>query len=453
MISFYKDLYNCKKISEDNYELINIENGTRYRLNELGLQIIKSIDRDSSKNIVVNTLKKNHTYINEDYIYDYINQLIDAGIVISNTSLENKETFTVQWHITDNCNLRCKHCYMEEYSKDEVLSFQNAKYIIDKIINFTRNLNLNLEVSITGGEPLMHKDMFKIIEYIRYKDCNSKIYILTNGTLINNDIAYKFRNLGINRVQVSIDGSNEIKHDQIRGIGSFDKAIKGIHALKTNNIYTMMHSVLMKNNKDDVVDIIKLSDNLKIDRLTFSRYIPQGTSLNNSINILEPIELKDTLENIIKEGEKYPSLNINNQRELWSLLDPSYGCTCSVIGERAITLLPDGTVLPCRRFPIKIGNINNESLYEIFFRNKLYKRIESNNIEDCLDCDIKDKCMGGCYGLAFNYFGKYGINPDPQCWKVNKTLPSEGLVKNTYIENGGYYILDQSEFEENVLNI
>lgn len=375
----------------------------------------------------------------------------EAGIVTVDYNLENRDTFSVQWHITDNCNLRCKHCYMEDYSRNEILSLENAKVIIDKIIEYTRNLNLNLEFSITGGEPLMHPNVFDIIKYIKFKNNMSKIYILTNGTLINEDISNQLKKLDIDRVQISIDGSDEVKHDRIRGKNSFKRAVDGIEFLKLNNIYTMIHSVLMKNNKDDISNIISLSNELKIDRLTFTRYIPQGSSLSNAINILEPVELKETLELIIKEGEKYPNLNINKQRELWSLIDQEYGCTCAVIGEKSITLLPDGTILPCRRFPIKVGNINTETLYEIFFKNKLYKKLELNDIDECSGCEVKDKCMGGCHGLAFNYFGEYGVKADPQCWKVNKKLPTEGLVTNDYVEKGGYYILDSSEFEENLL--
>ncbi|MFP4403613.1 MAG: radical SAM protein, partial [Candidatus Woesearchaeota archaeon] len=87
-------------------------------------------------------------------------------------------SFHLQWHITERCNLSCKHCYQDEnFIKDE-LGLDKLKIILDKYIKFLKLFNLNNNrISITGGEPFIRKDIFDLIKIINSK--NIKYGILT----------------------------------------------------------------------------------------------------------------------------------------------------------------------------------------------------------------------------------------------------------------------------------
>lgn len=97
------------------------------------------------------------------------------------------------------------------------------------------------------------------------------------------------------------------------------------------------------------------------------------------------------------------------------------GAPCPV-GINGLAMMPDGTVLPCRRFPIKIGNVLKDSLYKIWYTSDLlWKMRDRTLVEKCGSCENKEKCYG-CRGMAWAYFGDY-LKPDPQCWKCFRELP------------------------------
>ena len=93
----------------------------------------------------------------------------------------------LQWHITHKCNLRCIHCYQEDYRND--LNFQQIKKIFLDYTEYIKNNNFKGHINITGGEPFLHPDFFNIISL--FDDHNISFGILTNGTLLNESIVKK----------------------------------------------------------------------------------------------------------------------------------------------------------------------------------------------------------------------------------------------------------------------
>jgi MoaA/NifB/PqqE/SkfB family radical SAM enzyme len=147
------------------------------------------------------------------------------------------------FELTNKCNLNCKWCGVKKGSS--VLSFSRIKSVIDR--------NNPKYVEFTGGEPLLRKDIFKLIDY-----CKSKgmfVSINTNGTLINERNAGK---INADIVRISIDGTEKI-NDKIRGKGSFRKAVKGLNSLKKFNKKSkiIISTAIGKDNKDEARKIIK----------------------------------------------------------------------------------------------------------------------------------------------------------------------------------------------------
>ena len=129
--------------------------------------------------------------------------------------------FTLQWHITHRCNLRCKHCYQDDYSSFETRA--DMERVLDQFTELLRTYNRKGQLNITGGEPLTHPDLFWLLK--QAKERNISTGVLTNGTLISPREARLFRACRVSYVQVSLDGC-EKTHDEIRGSGSFDKAVR-----------------------------------------------------------------------------------------------------------------------------------------------------------------------------------------------------------------------------------
>ena len=122
------------------------------------------------------------------------------------------EKHVLQWHITHKCNLRCIHCYQEDYKND--LSFEEIKKVFCDYLEYIKKNNFKGHIIITGGEPFLHPDFFKVISL--FEENNITFGILTNGTLLDEDMVKRlkdFKNLSF--VQISLDGTQRM-HYSIR---------------------------------------------------------------------------------------------------------------------------------------------------------------------------------------------------------------------------------------------
>ena len=161
------------------------------------------------------------------------------------------------FELTNKCNLNCRWCGVKK-GKD-VLSYDKIVSIIGK--------NKPRFVELTGGEPMLRKDIFKLIDY-----CKSKgiyVSINTNGTLVNDKVA---KRLNADVVRVSVDGL-EKTNDKIRGKGSFKKTLNGINSLKKYNKRIIISTAVGKVNKKESRKIIKYFYP-KIKNFMFGRVLP-----------------------------------------------------------------------------------------------------------------------------------------------------------------------------------
>jgi len=361
-------------------------------------------------------------------------QLSNSACYNADNHIQDNE-FYFQWHITDRCNLRCSHCYQNDYSSPSELSIEGLKSIADKITDALTMWKKDGRIAITGGEPFIRKDMFNLLNYLEQKPEIKKIGILTNGTLIRNNVQSLKSLTKLHYIQLSLEGGKE-KNDEIRGRGVFDQVIESTNLLKNADVPVRWMVTLHKGNVDEVPHIIDLALESNVDFLTFERLIPTGSGKTMGNNVLSPQELLEVFECIVKrsneEYSKGSTLTILKLRALWVLIDPKsaeknaqtpiqkeVGASCS-IGIDSICILPDATVLPCRRLPIPIGNLTEDSLFKIWYTSPLLWEIRNkDNLKGkCKDCEYIPRC-GGCRAMAYSVTGDY-LAEDPQCWKQSK---------------------------------
>src|SRR3972149_5549306 len=166
-----------------------------------------------------------------------------------------KPNFRFQWHITDRCNLACKHCYIEDNNSVE-LSTEEITQVIDHLAEVLERWNYSGSVSLTGGEALMRRDFEKIVKAIRKHEQFKNILVMTNGVQISGETIEFLRDNDC-AVQVSIDGFTKQQHDEIRGEGNFDKAIATLGKLSESGIYTAVHYVVHRLNCPTSIDQLK----------------------------------------------------------------------------------------------------------------------------------------------------------------------------------------------------
>jgi len=343
-------------------------------------------------------------------------------------SINDTHDFFIQWHITERCNLRCLHCYQQERRPGE-LSFATIKETISEAADMVRNwedaygIRLSMSYNISGGEPFLRADLFDILEEITHTGAD--IYILSNGTMINKKIAAKLARLGIKGVQVSIEGPEKV-HDQIRGEGSFKASVAGVRALLDASVNVTLNATLSTVNAGYFKEMLDLAKFLGVQRLGFSRLVPYGRGAAMLDKMMETSEVKKLYEYIysldtgpvkIVTGDPVAlQLSLPEDEEMGDAAIG--GCAAGVSG---LTILADGTITPCRRLNIPIGNVAADSLREIWATSPVLEELRDRTSYKgkCGACKRWANCRG-CRAIAYAYSGARGaancLADDPQCF-------------------------------------
>lgn len=282
-------------------------------------------------------------------------------------------------------------------------------------------------ISFTGGEPFLRKDFLPLLKKIRKQNRNSVLRILSNGSMINENVAEELKHLKLSFVQISLEGLKD-NNDKIRGEGSFEKIVESIKIIRSHKIDVVVSFTLNQLNKDDIPGLADLCCDLGVKRLGIGRLVPFGRGEQLKEKLLSPQELKKFYLNA-KELEK----------EFRNKLEISYSCEqgilalekktenyCIVMDGRGLTVMPNGDVLFCRRLPIKLGNVLEQDLKHIYFNNHLLweiKELDNISHEKCKKCKVFDKCFGGAKCITYAYFNRLS-EPDPQCWHAFRELPT-----------------------------
>lgn len=307
------------------------------------------------------------------------------------------------FELTDKCNLHCKHCGSNCTSANQnQLSFDSVKKVLDDV---AKHLDVNeIMVCLTGGEPMLHPDVYKIIYYA--KQLGFAVGMNTNGTLINSNTAVKLVDSGIDTISISIDGL-EAEHDMFRGLsGSYKKAMNGIDVLKKVGVEPEIVTVVHKNNIHQLNDLYKIFKKFPIYQWRLINIEPIGRANQTDLflNKEEYIKLFTFIEN--------KRLTLNNS------IDISYGCShflgydkelelrdfyfqC-IAGIRVASIASNGDIIACldieRRADLVQGNIYKDSFSDIWI-NKFKEFRHNKAIESkiCKNCKFMNVCRGDSF--------------------------------------------------------
>jgi MoaA/NifB/PqqE/SkfB family radical SAM enzyme len=161
-------------------------------------------------------------------------------------SISNVLEFFIQLHLTERCNLRCRHCYQTGELSDE-MSLPEIKAVIGEVSDMlkdwseTYHITFSPSFNVTGGEPFLRRDILPVLEELTKKGFDA--YLLSNGILISRGKAETLAQLGVKGVQISIEGPEDI-HDSIRGEGSMSSSIKGVQNLLGAGIEVTLNTTL-----------------------------------------------------------------------------------------------------------------------------------------------------------------------------------------------------------------
>ena len=334
------------------------------------------------------------------------------------------DPFHIQWHITNLCNLRCKHCYQEDFSKSKDLDWSGLKEISDNILATLKGWNRAACIHLTGGEPLLKPELFSLLDYLGQKSMVEELGIITNGLVFDQEVVKRLSTFPkLRKVKISLDGADAQIHDSIRQEGSFAKVIENLSLIrKENGFEIILMFTIMKRNYRSLPSLVRLCEDLGVDGLILERFIPLGRGRESMGEVLEKGQWKELVETLlglfsVKTDEHdvlpYQAFQVIFRGGETELL----GAPC-IIGRDGLCIMPEGSVFPCRRFPISIGNLLKESLKEVWEGSKILGQLRGKeNLKGrCGRCEVKE-CRG-CRSLALSLTGDY-LEEDPHCWFSN----------------------------------
>ena len=319
----------------------------------------------------------------------------------------------IQFHLTNQCNLRCRHCYQDNY-ENNTISLENFKIIIDKIKDyFDPVIYDELRISLTGGEPLLIPNFTDYLQYINDKVTNCMI--LTNGLLLTNELCEFLFNMDPKMsVQMSLEGPKEI-NDSIRGTGVYDKVLESIGLLNDHMIYSVISCTIAQYNYNKIKELYyDLNTKTKLNTLWFDRCIPfkdvEGVTTEQFRSFIN--DLKD-LRTEYKNGDTsvIPAYNRALQFFARDNIMNCYQCTAGTFG---FTIMPNGDVMPCRRLDMVIGNALYEKWENILEENKQLLDTIDSVPEECQSCEYGNDCRGGLKCLTYHTYHDFN-HKDVNC--------------------------------------
>ncbi|WP_321823629.1 radical SAM/SPASM domain protein, ACGX system [Pyramidobacter piscolens] len=339
-----------------------------------------------------------------------------------------KHYFSFQWHITDDCDQRCKHCYIYSGGAKRCVNSMSWAQMEDVLANchdFCSVYRRRPYFYITGGDPILHPDFWRLLKKLRKMD--APFVILGNPFHLDDTVCARLKELGCEQYQLSLDGLRET-HDWFRRPGPFDCTLEKISALKKAGISASVMTTVSGANIAEIPAVIDIVVEHGVDVFSFSRYCPTGGEADARI---EPMQYRALLDRCHKKFAAYEAASsathFYRKDHLWTLYEYEEGlfkipgeaqsgmiyggCGC---GSGHLSILPTGDLYACRRFPSRVGNALTDRMADVWLC-EMERYRDFMKFKKCVGCELMPWCRG-CPAVACGTSGGF-YDADPQCWK------------------------------------
>lgn len=339
----------------------------------------------------------------------------------------------VSYAVTRACNLSCLHCHVSaREAMTNELTLKEALNAIDQMNSLGTQ-----SIIFSGGEPLLRKDfVLRLIEHC--DDLGIIPAMLSNGLLMTPHTALQLQEAGLKAVGLPIDSIVPEKHDHLRNLsGTFNKTIKAIKTCLELDLEVVVTTMALKDTYTEMPKRIEFLNDLGVDEVAVYDLVPVGRGkdvMDNAMTQDQRINLIRWLQNRQEDTEMtftmsgglplYPEIACEMHRnhgtkakdlmikEFW--IHQGIGCHA---GNMYFSLRPNGDIYPCTFLPIKVGNIRDQSLADIWRKSQVLNKLRQRQIlkGKCGCCEYRESC-GGCRGRAYACTGDF-LETDPVCLK------------------------------------
>ncbi|MGH7411245.1 MAG: radical SAM protein, partial [Candidatus Methylomirabilis sp.] len=359
------------------------------------------------------------------------------------------QAYSISWNLTQRCNLLCAHCYMSAFSgadASQELTTEECRRIIDEIAQ----VNPNVFLILTGGEPLLRKDLFDIAAYAAEKEFT--VVLGTNGVLLREKQARLMRQHGIQGASISLDSTNPARHDTFRRLpGAYQGAVRATEALRSEGLDFSIHTSVTSWNVTEIPAMIDLAGSLGARVLNLFFLVRTGRGLD--LTDITPDQYEQLLTYLARvqgvgNGEGRTSAEaasiFDRPEDPWSVpagrsgdliirakcaphfrriiytLDPTspllknYAHGSCPAGKHYCRIMPEGDVTPCPYMPVSAGNLRRQSFPAIWEGASVLNDLRDPQLGGrCGACEFSKIC-GGCRCRAYATYGDY-LAEDPGC--------------------------------------
>ncbi len=382
----------------------------------------------------------------------------------------------VFWESTAGCNLTCIHCRritVADQLLPQDLTTHEAFDLVDQIAGMGRSIFV-----LSGGEPLFRPDIYDIAK--RAADAGLIVALATNGTLIDEKVARKIKEAGIQRVSISFDGADAPTHDIFRGSGAFDKAIAGMHHLQNTGVPYQINTTVARHNVGQMPETLTFAKELGAVALHLFLLVPVGCGVEIAddqqitpaeyeevLNWMYEAEMEGGIElkatcaphyfRIVRqrqaeerrnglfrerpnsmhrqqragsnssgqthEGNGHPHSGGGHPGGRPAMNAMTKGC---LAGTGVVFVSHRGEIFPCGYLPIEAGNIRRQPFPEIWQEAPLFADLRDPDLlgGKCGLCEFKRICSGcraRAYGTTMDYLGE-----EPFCTYEPRTMAATG---------------------------
>lgn len=330
--------------------------------------------------------------------------------------------YIVSWNVTRKCNLCCPHCYLPALDGTgtdtfEELRTEEALQVIDQIAL----VNPEVMLILSGGEPILRKDIFELAEYASGK--GMMVVLGSNGLLINDQIAFQLRQRGVSGVSISLDSTDPKIHDGIRSLdGAWEAAIKAVRFCKSNGLAVQINTTVTQKNYDEISRLIEYCQTLGAK--VFSPFFLICTGRGEELTDITPKHYEKILSLIVEWQGIYDGMMIRTRctptfRRILYQIDPNstllkMDTGRCLAGLHYCRITPEGNVTPCPYMPLPVGNVKRDNFKDIWTESEAFLPFRNPSLKGrCGLCEFRLMC-GGCRARAFAFY-KDCMEEDPWC--------------------------------------
>ncbi len=322
--------------------------------------------------------------------------------------------FTPKWtldevflELTKQCNLRCHHCYIPKNISLKELTREQWLKVVDEC----RDMGVGL-IKVTGGEPMIYRHFFDIIEYIMSNNMHIRLY--TNGSFLSDANIANLKRIGITEVQISMDGARKKTHDTFRRTeGNFEKIMKALPVLENSGINAILSFTVTDYNENEMDEFIEIARRFSNIKVVISPYI----NYHQTICIDKLVDVNESIVSNLKQiFEKNSDIWSDKVRYSLSFSNKYIGY-CG-FGIYSLYIDSTGKIMMCPLLNnIIVGHIS-EGIENVWRGSQIlneYRQCTIADIDYCNTCKNINVCRGGCRARAYIANGTFISNDPVSC--------------------------------------